>query len=58
MEPVFHYDENFALTRKVEKAVHTANIQVEAEIGQIGKIDSINEPGIARKKIAEFMADS
>ena len=32
-------------------------IPVEAEIGQIGKMDASDEPGVAREKIKEFFAD-
>ena len=34
---------------------HAVNIPVEAEIGQIGKMDSSDEPGVTRDKIKEFL---
>lgn len=49
--------ENIAMTKKVVEIAHACNIPVEAEIGQIGKMDSSDEPGIAREKINDFMAD-
>ena len=51
------FTENVALTKKVVEMAHAVNIPVEAEIGQIGKMDSSDEPGVAREKIKEFMAD-
>ncbi|MDD3655184.1 MAG: class II fructose-1,6-bisphosphate aldolase [Atribacterota bacterium] len=51
------FAENVALTKKVVEMAHSCDIPVEAEIGQIGKMDSSDEPGIAREKIKEFMAD-
>jgi len=49
------FAENVALTKKVVEMAHSCDIPVEAEIGQIGKMDSSDEPG--REKIKEFMAD-
>ncbi|MFA6711543.1 MAG: class II fructose-1,6-bisphosphate aldolase [Candidatus Caldatribacteriota bacterium] len=51
------FAENVTLTKKVVEMAHAVNIPVEAEIGQIGKMDSSDEPGVAREKIKEFMAD-
>ncbi len=51
------FDENVSLTRKVVEMAHTVDIPVEAEIGQIGKMDSSDEPGVAREKIKEFLTD-
>ncbi len=51
------FTENVSLTKKVVEMAHAVNIPVEAEIGQIGKMDSSDEPGVARGKIKEFMAD-
>ena len=50
------FDENVAMTKKVVEMAHVCNIPVEAEIGQVGKMDSSDEPGVAREKIKEFMA--
>jgi len=50
------FDENVAMTKKVVEMAHVCDIPVEAEIGQVGKMDSSDEPGIAREKIKEFMA--
>jgi len=51
------FDENVAMTKKVVEMAHTCKIPVEAEIGQIGKMDSSDEPGVAHERIKEFMAD-
>jgi len=51
------FDENVAMTKKVVEMAHVCNVPVEAEIGQIGKMDSSDEPGVARERIKEFMAD-
>jgi fructose-bisphosphate aldolase class II len=51
------FEENVALTKKVVEMAHVCDIPVEAEIGQIGKMDTSEEPGVAREKIKEFMAD-
>ncbi len=51
------FDENVMLTKKVVEMAHAVGIPVEAEIGQIGKMDSSDEPGVAREKIKEFFAD-
>lgn len=51
------FEENVAMTKKVVEMAHTCNIPIEAEIGQIGKMDSSDEPGVARERIKEFMAD-
>ena len=51
------FDENVAMTKKVVEMAHVCDVPVEAEIGQIGKMDSSDEPGVAREKIKEFMAD-
>lgn len=51
------FEENVTLTKKVVEMAHAVNIPVEAEIGQIGKMDSSDEPGVAIEKIKEFMAD-
>lgn len=51
------FEENVEMTKKVVEMAHTCNIPVEAEIGQIGKMDSSDEPGVARERIKEFMAD-
>ena len=40
-----HFDENVTLTKKVVNMAHAVDIPVEAEIGQIGKMDSSDEPG-------------
>jgi len=50
------FDENVAMTKKVVEMAHVCGIPVEAEIGQVGKMDSSDEPGVAREKIKEFMA--
>lgn len=39
------YEENVALTRKVVEAAHPVGIQVEAELGTIGKTDGFAESG-------------
>jgi len=44
------FTENVSLTKKVVEMAHAVNIPVEAEIGQIGKMDSSDEPGVAREK--------
>jgi fructose-bisphosphate aldolase, class II len=51
------FDENVAMARKVVEMAHVCNVPVEAEIGQIGKMDASDEPGVARERIKEFMAD-
>lgn len=51
------FAENVAITKKVVEMAHSCDIPVEAEIGQIGKMDSSDEPGVAREKIKEFMAN-
>lgn len=51
------FDENVAMTRKVVEMAHVCDVPVEAEIGQIGKMDASDEPGVARERIKEFMAD-
>ena len=51
------FEENVTLTKKVAEMAHAVGIPVEAEIGQIGKMDSSDEPGVAREKIKEFLAD-
>lgn len=49
--------ENVEMTKKVVEMAHACNIPVEAEIGQIGKMDSSDEPGVALERIKEYMAD-
>jgi fructose-bisphosphate aldolase, class II len=51
------FDENVAMTKKVVEMAHVCKVPVEAEIGQIGKMDSSDEPGVARERIKEYMAD-
>lgn len=51
------FDENVAMARKVVEMAHVCDVPVEAEIGQIGKMDASDEPGVARERIKEFMAD-
>lgn len=51
------FEENVSLTKRVVEMAHACQIPVEAEIGQIGKMDSSDEPGVALDKIKEFMAD-
>ncbi len=51
------FNENVSMTKKVVEMAHACNIPVEAEIGQIGKMDASDEPGVARERIKEFMAD-
>ncbi|MDD5635060.1 MAG: class II fructose-1,6-bisphosphate aldolase [Atribacterota bacterium] len=51
------FDENVAMTKKVVEMAHVCDVPVEAEIGQIGKMDSSDEPGVALEKIKEYMAD-
>lgn len=51
------FDENVAMTKKVVEMAHVCSIPVEAEIGQVGKMDDSDEPGVAREKIKEFMTD-
>ena len=41
------FDENVALTRKVVEAAHAVGIQVEGELGTIGKLDEQAEAGVA-----------
>jgi len=53
---VLHFEENVAMTKKVVEMAHVCGIPVEAEIGQVGKMDASDEPGVAREKIKEFMA--
>lgn len=50
------FEENVAMTKKVVEMAHVCGIPVEAEIGQVGKMDTSDEPGVAREKIKEFMA--
>jgi len=50
------FEENVAMTKKVVEMAHVCGIPVEAEIGQVGKMDASDEPGVAREKIKEFMA--
>ena len=51
------FDDNVAMTKKVVEMAHVCDVPVEAEIGQIGKMESSDEPGVTREKIKEFMAD-
>jgi fructose-bisphosphate aldolase class II len=51
------FEENVALTKKIVEMAHACDIPVEAEIGQIGKMDTSEEPGVAWERIKEFMAD-
>jgi fructose-bisphosphate aldolase class II len=50
------FDENVRMTKKVVEMAHVCEIPVEAEIGQIGKMDDSDEPGIALEKVKESMA--
>lgn len=50
------FEKNVAMTKKVVEMAHVCGIPVEAEIGQVGKMDTSDEPGVAREKIKEFMA--
>ena len=50
------FDENVKMTKKVVEMAHACGIPVEAELGQIGKMDDSDEPGIALEKVKESMA--
>jgi len=50
------FDENVKMTLKVVEMAHACNIPVEAELGQIGKMDDSDEPGVAIEKVKETMA--
>ena len=50
------FDENVKITKKVVEMAHACGIPVEAELGQIGKMDDSDEPGIALEKVKESMA--
>lgn len=50
------FNENVNMTKKVVEMAHACSIPVEAELGQIGKMDDSDEPGIALEKVKESMA--
>jgi fructose-bisphosphate aldolase class II len=50
------FDENVEMTKKVVEMAHACDIPVEAELGQIGKMDDSDEPGVAFEKVKESMA--
>ena len=50
------FNENVTMTKKVVEMAHACSIPVEAELGQIGKMDDSDEPGIALEKVKESMA--
>jgi len=50
------FDENVRMTKKVVEMAHVCEIPVEAELGQIGKMEDSDEPGIALEKVKESMA--
>jgi fructose-bisphosphate aldolase class II len=50
------FDENVKMTKKVVEMAHACDIPVEAELGQIGKMDDSDEPGIALERVKESMA--
>jgi len=50
------FDENVKMTKKVVEMAHACDIPVEAELGQIGKMDDSDEPGVALEKVKESMA--
>ncbi|MCD6473014.1 class II fructose-1,6-bisphosphate aldolase [Candidatus Aerophobetes bacterium] len=51
------FAENVVNTKKVTEMAHACNIPVEAEIGQIGKMGTSDEPGVALERVKETMAD-
>ena len=51
------FEENVANTKVIVGMAHACGLAVEAEIGQIGKLDDSDEPGVALDKIREMMAD-
>ena len=50
------FDENVKMTKKVVEMAHACDIPVEAELGQIGKMDDSDEPGVALERVKESMA--
>ncbi|HDP36688.1 MAG TPA: class II fructose-1,6-bisphosphate aldolase [Candidatus Atribacteria bacterium] len=50
------FDENVEMTKKVVEMAHACDIPVEAELGQIGKMEDSDEPGVALEKVKESMA--
>ncbi len=50
------FDENVEMTKKVVEMAHACDIPVEAELGQIGKMDDSDEPGVALERVKESMA--
>jgi fructose-bisphosphate aldolase class II len=50
------FEKNVEITRKVCDMAHACNIPVEAEIGQIGKCDDSDEPGVTIEKTKQYMA--
>lgn len=50
------FEENVALTKKVCDLAHICNVPVEGEIGQIGKMDTSDEPGVIPERVKEMMA--
>lgn len=51
------FDENVEMTKKVVELAHACDIPVEAELGQIGRLSTSDEPGVAMEKIGESMTD-
>jgi len=50
------FDENVANTKIVVDMAHACGLAVEAEIGQIGKCDDSDEPGVSIEKAKDTMA--
>ncbi|RXG62545.1 class II fructose-1,6-bisphosphate aldolase [Candidatus Atribacteria bacterium 1244-E10-H5-B2] len=50
------FDGNVKMTKKVVEMAHACDIPVEAELGQIGKMDDSDEPGVALERVKESMA--
>jgi len=50
------FDKNVANTKVIVEMAHACNLAVEAEIGQIGKCDDSDEPGVSIEKAMTTMA--
>ncbi len=50
------FEQNVEITKKVCDMAHACNIPVEAEIGQIGKAEDTDEPGVTIEKTKDFLA--
>ncbi|HRU04171.1 MAG TPA: class II fructose-1,6-bisphosphate aldolase [Candidatus Brocadiia bacterium] len=50
------FEQNVANTKVIVEMAHACNLAVEAEIGQIGKCDDSDEPGVSIEKAKATMA--